>query len=51
MIVHGVGAAVEVLGDHADGVADDELIEDLVLTIGEPGLGIGDFFECGVGLA
>lgn len=51
MIVHGVRASIEVVGDDADGVSDDELVEDLVFAIGEPGFGVGHMFEGGFGFA
>ncbi len=50
MVVHGVGAASEVGSDHAHGVSQDELIEDFVFAIGEPGFGVGDLLEGEVGL-
>ena len=45
MIMDGVRRAIKILGDLAHGMPQYQLVQNFMLTIGEPGLWVGDILE------
>ena len=51
MVMDRVGASFEVVGDDPHGVSKDQLVEDFVFAIGEPGFGVVHIAERKLGFA